>query len=523
MELFFDKTMPQNTARDFLSVPFRHKNKVLLVFLAILITVVIGSILASNVYRSEAKLFIRLGTETVHADSATGQRIQISQSMENQLNSELEILKSRELAERVVKTIGHRAFQRGIANETGNFSSFFATLNKKIKTVTSFPKYAVARFMSDPSGAADIEKEETEAAIALIIESLDARVINDSNIITLGFEADNSELARNTLDHLINIYLEKHIELHGSPGSLEFFQKESEKLRHSLEKAEADLRDLKNSIGIGDLVEQRSILSEQIGFLQREMQETESQMASSVAKIDNLKTRIENLPENVIVSETTGFARSAAEEMNNRIYELKLQEQELLSTFKPDSIPVTEVRRQIGEAETLLRSTQDSRQVTRGINPVHQELNLSMMLEKGNLEALIAKRDALGYQMASADEKLKQLNESEIKVSKVTREKELLEENYRKYAESLEQMRIDQAREIEKISNISVAQAPISPLDPIRPNIGLNMALGLFLAVFGGLGLAFFLEYIDDKFRKPEQIEKFLELPVLVSIQKLEV
>jgi len=55
-------------------------------------------------------------------------------------------------------------------------------------------------------------------------------------------------------------------------------------------------------------------------------------------------------------------------------------------------------------------------------------------------------------------------------------------------------------------------------LRPIRPRKALNLALGLFLGVFGGIGLAFFSEHFDHTFKKPQDIEEKLKLPMLASI-----
>jgi capsular polysaccharide biosynthesis protein len=49
-----------------------------------------------------------------------------------------------------------------------------------------------------------------------------------------------------------------------------------------------------------------------------------------------------------------------------------------------------------------------------------------------------------------------------------------------------------------------------------------NIVLAIFLGGFGGLGLAFFGEYLDDSLEKPEDVEKELQLPVLTSIPELE-
>jgi capsular polysaccharide biosynthesis protein len=55
----------------------------------------------------------------------------------------------------------------------------------------------------------------------------------------------------------------------------------------------------------------------------------------------------------------------------------------------------------------------------------------------------------------------------------------------------------------------------------VSPKVLLNLILGVFLGAFGALGLAFFMEYLDDSIEKPEDAEGSLHLPVLASIPEL--
>lgn len=518
--MFDEKLIFHNTPRDFVSIIFRHRRKVIYFFVVVIIATTFKTLLTQSRYETEAKLFVRLGNETVNWDSASGSRIQISQSIESQLNSEIEILRSRELAEAVVTGMGKENI---IGEGNGEDNSLFVRFQKTVNAVLSFPKKALVRLFSPAiNDENERRRREIDEAVQKFQGSFNASVVAGSNVVTLTYEDDSPRRAYKVLKQLIDIYLHKHIVLNGTPGSFEFFKKESDQLRQQLESTEAELKDAKNRMGVSALEEQRTILSEQIGVLQQKMEETESSAASSQARIRELEGRLKNVPENVIVSETTGFAQSAAEEMQRRLNDLKMQEQELLSTFTPSSVPVTEVRRQIKQAESLLQNSRSSREVTTGVNHMHQEIKTSLLLENGTVEALKAQQVALRSQLEASEQKMRFLNDAETRLSQLMRRKALLEENYAKYAGSLEQVRIDKAREIDKISNISVAQAPVVPIEPVRPKKMLYMAMGFFLAVFGGLGLAFFMEYIDSTFRRPEEVENLLELPVLGSVPKLE-
>ncbi|KKK63068.1 hypothetical protein LCGC14_2998030, partial [marine sediment metagenome] len=83
--------------------------------------------------------------------------------------------------------------------------------------------------------------------------------------------------------------------------------------------------------------------------------------------------------------------------------------------------------------------------------------------------------------------------------------------------------RIDHAMEADKISNISVVQPATLSMKPIRPRKLLNLALGLFLGIFGAIGLAFFSEHLDHSIKTPEEAKERLELPTITSIPRVRV
>lgn len=205
--------------------------------------------------------------------------------------------------------------------------------------------------------------------------------------------------------------------------------------------------------------------------------------------------------------------------MRSRLYELQLKEQDLLSKFTENSIQVQEVRRQIAEAQALLDKEEPSRtQVTKGLNEAHKQVQLALLAEEATLSSLEAKVREQRAQLNSTRGELKAINDSEIRLVQAQREMDIQDANYRKYYEKLEQARIDNALEIGKISNISMVQPATYPVEPVRPRKMLNLALGLFLGIFGGIGLAFFSEYLDHTFKKPEDIEERLKLPMLAAI-----
>ena len=211
------------------------------------------------------------------------------------------------------------------------------------------------------------------------MKHLDIEATKKSNIISIGYETNDPQLAHDVVGKLVSFYLEKHINVHRTTGSYQFFDQQKESLQSSLAQTEENLRGLKNKTGTASIQEQRLILLERIGGMQNGLEQTESSAAASSARVKALKASLAGLPGTLQKEEITGFANSAADGMRKQIYELQLKEQELLSTFTENSIPVEEVRREIREGRSLLSKAEQTKQVTRGINENYQKIQLDLL------------------------------------------------------------------------------------------------------------------------------------------------
>ncbi len=75
--------------------------------------------------------------------------------------------------------------------------------------------------------------------------------------------------------------------------------------------------------------------------------------------------------------------------------------------------------------------------------------------------------------------------------------------------------------EAQSTSNIVVVEPAVEPVTPIRPRIVQNVLLGALVGLMLSVGLVFLIEYLDDRIRSPEQIDKVLKLPVVGLIAKM--
>ena len=516
-----EERLPEKSLRDFYYILFRHKLKAIIFLIAVFLTVTLGTFLAAEIYRSDAKVLVRVGRESVSLDptATTGPVISVGQQRENEVKSELEILNSQDLVEKVVDAMGPATFLRseddmeGQGGASGQASSVTGPIKRGLRatwaSVTGLKESIIPGTLTD-----------RDKAVLAVTKGLEIDTLKNSNIITISFEAQSRKLAQETINKLIGFYLDKHIKVHRTRGSYEFFNQQTDQLRNSLVQAEENLREIKNKTGIASLDEQRRVLVKRIGDLEQELEGTESALAASKAKVKVLRKTLSGLPETLVTQETVGTPNQGADLMRARLYDLQLKEQELLSRFTENSEQVQEVRRQIAEAQGLLDKEERTRtQTTKGLNEAHKQVKLALVTEEATFSSLEAKAREQRAQLSRSRGELKGVNDSEMLLAQAQRGKDIQEANYRKYYEKLEQARIDNALEMEKISNISVVQPATYPAKPVRPRKALNLALGLFLGIFGGLGLAFFSEYMAQDLSAPESAEKRLGIPVLATIK----
>lgn len=523
-ETVVEEKTRERTLRDVYYVLFRHKWKMLLFLLVVVGIVTMGTLRRPDIFRSEAKLMLRLGRESVTLDPTvtTGQTIHVNQSRESEINSELEILKSQILLEKVVDTIGPLVLFKCPDDVSKGNAPSGSDVAESATRKTSRVRLAAKKLRNllRPSRQPKL-LEDRDSAVLMVMNSLEAEALKDSTIINISFKSQSPQLAQNVLAKLIDLYLEQHIAVHQTPGSYQFFTQQSDDLRNKLAQAEDELRNLKDRTGISSLEEQRLVIVKRIGDLEQLTGDAEAELTASQAKVKALQETLAGIPETVVTGETTGFSDYAADLMRARLYELQMKEQDLVSKYAEDSRQVQMIRQEVAEAQTLLDNEKANPvriQVAKGVNYSHQQVQSALFTEQATFSSLQAKVENLKRQLAEVQAGLKTLNDAEFRITQLKREIEVQEANYRKYSENLEQARIDNALEIGKISNISVVQPATLPIRPTGPRRMLNIALGLLLGIFGAMFLAFFSEYIDHSIKTPEEVEERLQLPAAAYI-----
>ena len=73
---------------------------------------------------------------------------------------------------------------------------------------------------------------------------------------------------------------------------------------------------------------------------------------------------------------------------------------------------------------------------------------------------------------------------------------------------------------VDNVTILAVAEADDN-IVPVKPQPILNIAIGLVIGLMAGIGLAFLLEYLDSTIETEQDVEKYLNIPVLGVITNI--
>ena len=175
--------------RDFLNVIFKRKYQILLFFFVIFSAVAIATLLTKPTYQATCQILVKPGREKIFIPATGRSSPVISVNREEQLNSEIEIIKNRSLAQEVVAAIGPATIYPELGRkENGILASLF-------------------------SGSKE-QQSPLEKTLLKLQKNLDVQGIKKSNIIQISFNHTSPKMAATVVDMLAQRYLDKHAKVY---------------------------------------------------------------------------------------------------------------------------------------------------------------------------------------------------------------------------------------------------------------------------------------------------------------------
>jgi len=105
-----------------------------------------------------------------------------------------------------------------------------------------------------------------------------------------------------------------------------------------------------------------------------------------------------------------------------------------------------------------------------------------------------------------------ELNEKEIQYLALQRESDSNQQLYEAVLKRLKETGVTGGLET---NNVSVIEEAAVPRAPIRPRKTINLVVSVLVGLFVGVGVALTIEYFDTTVKTPDDVERYLGLPVI--------
>lgn len=496
-----------NGVRDVLNMLFKRQRLIAATLLLIVGAVAIYSFAATPLYEAKSTLLIKAGREYTYRPEVGEEKPPILLNREDLMNSEIEILMSRDLAAKVVERIGLLRLYPAINEPPPLFS--LATVRRGFEVVMAF--FEGREAPTEPNTAMD-------RATKAFLDALKVEAVAKSNVVRVTYRHPEPQLAAEAVQTLVDSYKAKRLEVFSGPKSA-FLEEQLTYYRDQLNQAEQKFEAFRQKYGVYSLDQQRSLLLSQRNALDTELKATENRIEESSRRLASLQEQQKKISETVpLASENERYP--VVDDAKSRLLALQLREQELLTKYREESQLVQNVREEKRVVEQFLARAQNDRatRVRTGKNPVYEQLEIEVVRTTAENNSLIAKKAAIDGQLVKLGDDLRALDLRDKELQQIERDIKNYRQNYETYFGRVEEARISGEMDQQKMVNVSVIEAASQPIRPIWPRKVLNIALALVFGTAAGLGLAFLAEYLGSGFVTPESAGRSLGVRVLGTV-----
>lgn len=399
--------------------------------------------------------------------------------------TQYEVLKSRALAERVIREEGLE-FHPSFAGEKGERPGFFSALWTGFK----------ARIAGLTRGKADAPKAPGMIAgnpllVDVYLSLLQIRPVRGTSLVDVIFSTPEAELSARLANAHAFAYVRHGQELRSQTNeeAIAFLQKKLLELKERVEQSEASLNNYRRDKGIISLDEKENFVVDRLADLNKRLTESEAERIALEAQVQTIrKSNFDALP---MVS-----ASPVIQNIKQQLAKYEAEFAALAKEFRPGYPPLDNVKARLDETRTRLG--EETRNEVKGIESAYM--------------AARTKEAGLRNQMNEQKQTTLNLKDSAVQYAILAREADTNRQLYDSVLQRIKEMSV--AAQV-TASNIYVTDKAQAPLWPSYPSKKRFLLLGLCLGLTAGIGLAFLFEQLDSTFKSVEEAENYIRLPSL--------
>jgi len=482
-----------------------HKWIMVAIFLTIVGVGMMVTLLQEPTFESTSKIIVsrdRIDPRITASDrSVEMERPDIS---DEEFNSELEILQSRQVIEAVVKELKMET----VASSTGwrkQASDWF----KKIRGTTD--------------QAPPPQQVQIEQAIQKLRANLEVVPAKKSRVISVTYRASSPESAARVLDTLFRKYTDHQLNLRQQAEAAHVFNAQTSNFNRKLLESTDAIKRFDQANNVTNVPAQKDWLLKQYYEARNQMESARAGIQEGEQRVQTLQGQLASQPA-LIESEKKTVYVQALDKMKEELMTLELQQSQYRQKYKPDYRLVRETEQRITQLRDLIKREENAppSERTTSLNEVHRRLTNDLLEAQTNLKGLREREKTSAALVAQYQSQLSKLDVLGFEKQELERVRNLNEEAYLLYQKKAREAEIVSLLNREKVVNINLVEAAGINHQPVNPKPLLNLVVLTVIGLLAAIAAATALESLNPKVRSTQALEQDFGINVLASIPDIE-
>ncbi len=470
---------------DYYMVLLKHKALIISFFVITVSITALATFLMTPVYQSSAKLII---DKESSSSPITGERTNYEDYMSNSMtfNTHFKLITSDPVIESLINTL-----------ELDKEGEEDLEVNPVTQVIQQFKDNVKLLLQMEKKELSPHEKQL--AVMEKVKEKISIDQIRDTRLLTVTVKDKNPVLAADMANTLANKYIEFNLsnKMESSKQTLGWLNNELYEMRKNLEQSEKDFFDYKQENKVFSIAGKQKMTEQKIEEFNTRYLEARNRRLELDAKINEFTehingnkgiTAIRSLVDNPMI-----------DTIYSKVVDLELEYSRLFNIYKEKHPKIVQLTSELSKSRYRLT----------------QEIKKELANLKSERTVLLAREQNLEKNISGFEADALNTSSKELKYNILKRN---VDSNQNLYDLMLSRVKESNILQTSDTSNIRVVEKALGPVLPVSPNKKRNLLLGAVLGLFGGIGLAFFFEYLDQTVRTEEDIASHFKLQVLSVI-----
>ena len=489
--------------RDYFMVVVKRRQTVFAIFAVIFISTVLLTFSASPVYIATTKILIEK-SEPSNASALSFLYVPYDPDF---YETQYQLIKSTSVSRRVVDNLsldksygsyfeGGQGFS--IVGGTVNWFRGIYSIALKMAGVSK----ASQNTENKKDAGTDGQVSKADMLAKEISGSMTVEPVKNTKLVNISYASSNPELAVLIANSIAKAYMDYVMEMKISFSKYEmrWLEEKAEEEKTKLEKAEKALQEYMKEKDIVTLENRITMLPERLSEVANRVAEAETKRKEKELLYNQAKSVTRN-PE---IADTIPLIAS-----DPSVQSLRLQ-------IMKDEQNISELSKKYGQKHPVMVTAMEDLKILK--QKKAQEVRRAIESTRIDYELAKANEDNLRRTVSETKAATLNLNERFIQYGALKRDAETSKQLFESIVKRIKEQGITQDV---KTVNVSIVEKAEKPGSPAKPRKFFNILLGLMVGVMGGIGMAFFIEYIDNTIKSPEDIETRLGAPVLGVVNLL--